>query len=347
MMSSAMRMMSTVRTAVLGAPPPSDTTAAIARPRRLVAASARAKANGTWEAVVESVPVAGRARVPCVLGPFATEAEANAACRHDAPPLWDEAQACARCSVGFGLMRRRHHCRNCGYSMCDACTTKWPAKSLPPLYTENEAGGSERSLLRSLRQFRVCLSCDAAAQDLRTALLRSDVQAVRRAYADGGANVNLRCHLPPAGEGQQAQLLPVHLAAAANSLPTLRWLCEAECCPLLGKEAMSIGASGANLGARVQAPKSVLQVALEAQVESTGRTDRVSGSPAGPTPAPMRKRVQRFHRLRVGGLLPLRRLLSRLCSPTRPAGRGGAAVAHRCRGCTSTRARRADGHARR
>ena len=50
-----------------------------------------------------------------------------------------------------------------------------------------------------------------------------------------------------------ALLLPVHLAAAADALPTLRWLCEEHHCPLQG--AMTLG----------KPQKSVLRVAIEAR----------------------------------------------------------------------------------
>ena len=45
-------------------------------------------------------------------------------------------------------------------------------------------------------------------------------------------------------------MLPVHLAAAANSLPALRWLAEGEGCALVGTGAMTVG----------RPPKSVFQV---------------------------------------------------------------------------------------
>ena len=45
-------------------------------------------------------------------------------------------------------------------------------------------------------------------------------------------------------------MLPVHLAAAANSLPALRWLAEGEGCSLVGTGAMTVG----------RPPKSVFQV---------------------------------------------------------------------------------------
>lgn len=38
------------------------------------------------------------------------------------PPAFQESSKCAFCAHAFGMMRRRHHCRNCGKSVCDKCT---------------------------------------------------------------------------------------------------------------------------------------------------------------------------------------------------------------------------------
>lgn len=253
---TASRMMSSVRTGLFGSPRPSGSPPMPPQARRPTPATVRALSDGQWETVVGGVtaPPAPRARAPSVLGPFVTQLEAQAAARHDAPPLWDEAAACARCGQGFGLVRRRHHCRNCGYAMCDPCGTKWPVRSMPPLFTIGEAASVVDVPGWRDKHVRVCLSCDAASHALRAALLSGDLDAAKRAYAEGAANVNLRSHLPPAGEGQQAQMLPVHLAAAANALPTLRWLVEDEGCALVGGGAMTLG----------RPPKSVLQVRLSA-----------------------------------------------------------------------------------
>jgi len=40
------------------------------------------------------------------------------------PPLFEEAQKCNSCKKEFTLMRRRHHCRNCGKSFCSGCSSK-------------------------------------------------------------------------------------------------------------------------------------------------------------------------------------------------------------------------------
>ena len=155
-----------VRTAVFGAPPPPDTPEGVrerrrARARRPVPSSLRVRADGHWEAVLEATSApAPRVRSASVHGPYASEAEAEAARRHDVPPMWDDEASCLRCGQGFGLVRRRHHCRNCGCAVCDGCSHRWPTRSLPPLYVE---GDQDRSVLRGAN-CRVCLECEAAAQ---------------------------------------------------------------------------------------------------------------------------------------------------------------------------------------
>jgi len=133
--------------------------------------------------------------------------------------------------------------------MCDACCLKWPMRSMPALFTVGDGG-----IAIGEKHVRVCYSCDGAAQAFRIYMLAGDYGGAMN-MLNLGANVNLRCHLPPAAEGQQVQMLPVHLAAAANSLPALRWLAEGEGCALVGTGAMTVG----------RPPKSVFQVALEAE----------------------------------------------------------------------------------
>lgn len=35
-------------------------------------------------------------------------------------PTWKQGRECSVCAKPFGLFRARHHCRNCGESVCDA-----------------------------------------------------------------------------------------------------------------------------------------------------------------------------------------------------------------------------------
>ncbi|OQR98625.1 hypothetical protein ACHHYP_08333 [Achlya hypogyna] len=44
----------------------------------------------------------------------------NCAMLEDAPPEWSRHDACAVCNVNFSMFKPRHHCRNCGKSICRA-----------------------------------------------------------------------------------------------------------------------------------------------------------------------------------------------------------------------------------
>lgn len=39
------------------------------------------------------------------------------------PPRWKQAHVCSVCAMSFSIVRRRHHCRNCGQSVCGPHST--------------------------------------------------------------------------------------------------------------------------------------------------------------------------------------------------------------------------------
>ena len=41
-----------------------------------------------------------------------------------APPPFAEKPSCQTCQSGFGLFKRKHHCRNCGGTFCNECSSK-------------------------------------------------------------------------------------------------------------------------------------------------------------------------------------------------------------------------------
>ncbi|GMI25176.1 hypothetical protein TeGR_g6758 [Tetraparma gracilis] len=58
----------------------------------------------------------------------------------ETPPAWALSQRCSQCEEKFGLFVRRHHCRNCGVSVCGGHSShrvtellggRWPAPSSP------------------------------------------------------------------------------------------------------------------------------------------------------------------------------------------------------------------------
>ena len=179
------------------------------------------------------------------LGPFATRGEAEAAALACCPPVWEPEQpACSRCGHTFGLLRRRHHCRNCGGCVCATCCVTWPRASLPEQYFVDDTKRSNDGA-----GVRVCTACDGAVANFRVALLAGDVGAAQRYFDGGRANINLRRPFPQA----DGALLPVHCAAAGGSLAALRWLAVDNYCPLSGPDALSFG----------RPRKSVLRVAIE------------------------------------------------------------------------------------
>mmetsp|Transcript_70648 Transcript_70648/g.117330 ORF Transcript_70648/g.117330 Transcript_70648/m.117330 type:complete len:474 (+) Transcript_70648:94-1515(+) len=197
-------------------------------------------ASGEW-----FVQVASRKSSPTVealrLGPFSSEEEAIAEMEASVPPAWAGAAACMRCSRAFGLTLWRHHCRNCGMTVCKDCRVSWPAAALPPTF-----------VARREKSVHVCLFCHENATALRAALLQGGADAVKAAFLNGMGNINLRRPCVQVGTHDATQL-PVHCAAATNSLATLRWLAEEQRCPLIGPQSLTLG----------RPAKTVLRVAIE------------------------------------------------------------------------------------
>lgn len=76
---------------------------------------------------------------------------------------------CARCKAKFvPLLRRRHHCRRCGYIFCSSCCSeKAPVASLFPVFPGQPPIG--------VSVVRVCLDC---AEFVRSGLAESLDQAI-------------------------------------------------------------------------------------------------------------------------------------------------------------------------
>jgi hypothetical protein len=139
---------------------------------------------------------------------------------------------CELCDAAFAVLRRRHHCRNCGAAVCDSCAlARWPAWALPPLYVGAGRGGARGGLGSSSSSSssalqRVCVGCNRAAFAFRAALAAGDAKACAQLHGSG--NLNLRAPLPPlppSSRGPELDRLrerPVHLAAMAGSLPLLK-----------------------------------------------------------------------------------------------------------------------------
>jgi hypothetical protein len=78
-----------------------------------------------------------------------------------ASPRWipsAETVACMHCSTEFGFTRQRHHCRHCGWAVCDSCS---PQKLQLNRWLENEKPHTLREG-PSPSTLRVCTSCAQA-----------------------------------------------------------------------------------------------------------------------------------------------------------------------------------------
>lgn len=90
-----------------------------ATPRVLVRKQARAVVTSTTGpngiAYMAAVDVPGQ-REPVRFPPCASFAAAEAQAIAESPPIWQQdAECCALCDAQYALLRRRHHCRNCGH----------------------------------------------------------------------------------------------------------------------------------------------------------------------------------------------------------------------------------------
>lgn len=151
-----------------------------------------------------------------VVGQCASHSAAEALAQGTSPPVWTSDKACAQCMLcdaSFAaVFKLRHHCRNCGACVCDACSSvRWPNWALPPLYLKDRGGFRDR--------VRVCRSCDDAAKKFHQALLDGDWERASTLHSLSG-NINLRSPLPFDSD----RVYPIHLAAQSGSIQLLQWL---------------------------------------------------------------------------------------------------------------------------
>ncbi|XP_041362531.1 hepatocyte growth factor-regulated tyrosine kinase substrate-like isoform X3 [Gigantopelta aegis] len=67
---------------------------------------------------------------------FPTFMESDAMFSADKAPEWADGDVCTRCRVAFGMVQRKHHCRNCGDVYCAKCSSK--TSILPKFGIERE-----------------------------------------------------------------------------------------------------------------------------------------------------------------------------------------------------------------
>jgi len=145
--------------------------------------------------------------------------EAEAAGLAFAPPKMitrEKVSRCFLCQGKFAMLRRAHHCRNCGQCVCSSCSVTWPSKMVPDTFN-----------FKRESTVRVCDTCDWVKESFRRALLKGKLDEVKDVYDCG--NVNLRCTFATSkGESKY----PVHCAAESGNLDLLKWLVEKHYCPL-------------------------------------------------------------------------------------------------------------------
>ena len=87
---------------------------------------------------------------------FSSQREASKFCKAYAPPRADNAKTCRLCQK----VSTERHCRNCGVTVCDDCSTRWGFKMVPKTYSSTPA-----------LTVRVCRSCDWLSNAFCLALL--------------------------------------------------------------------------------------------------------------------------------------------------------------------------------
>eukprot|EP00934_Nitzschia_sp_Nitz4_P008461 Nitzschia sp. Nitz4//scaffold8_size234185//114671//116380//NITZ4_001264-RA/size234185-exonerate_protein2genome-gene-0.38-mRNA-1//1//CDS//3329559827//8451//frame0 len=153
---------------------------------------------------------------------FSSEKEARESAIANAPPKMlplNEKPHCFICKGKFAMFRRAGHCRNCGVSICNSCSSLWPAKMLPETYN-----------LKREAHLKVCKSCCHLSSCFRKALLDGDYEEAVALYGSG--NINLRTPFPQHEKKKEETMYPIHCAVEGGNLDIVRWLVEEHFCPM-------------------------------------------------------------------------------------------------------------------
>eukprot|EP01004_Peranema_trichophorum_P002615 NODE_1660_length_1859_cov_45.541475_g1407_i0.p1 GENE.NODE_1660_length_1859_cov_45.541475_g1407_i0~~NODE_1660_length_1859_cov_45.541475_g1407_i0.p1 ORF type:complete len:542 (-),score=109.78 NODE_1660_length_1859_cov_45.541475_g1407_i0:175-1800(-) len=149
---------------------------------------------------------------------YYSEAEAKIVANHYAVPSWsEESTTCQLCQSTYALFIRRHHCRNCGASICgNCCKNQWPSTMMPPTFHH----GAPRKLVR------VCDGCHRQVELWRSSLLDGNLSKALTIYDRGNINPHFPLSIFP---GNPTSL---HLACQGGNLDMVRWLVGTQKVPL-------------------------------------------------------------------------------------------------------------------
>lgn len=135
---------------------------------------------------------------------------------------------CGCCSAKPGTKARLFNCKNCGVQMCDACSCRWGVRMIPKTYLSSQSN-------TVLLTVRVCKSCDWLSNAFCMALLQGQYNNAVLIYATG--NVNLRSTFASI---HKEAMFPIHCAVMGGNLDLVKWLVEANDCPLSVKRPLSM-----------------------------------------------------------------------------------------------------------
>lgn len=167
------------------------------------------------------------------LGLFPTIETARAVCLEYRIPKWSgnqelkhnkpakpgkerksDVQACVICCHSFAVFYPGHHCRNCGYLVCNSCSEKlWPSTMLPFTFV-----GGYQSARDDQKLVRVCHCCHYLMLLFVTALRNGDLVSAKALYNTGNINVHRPLSVFTLHD------YPVHIAARSGNPMLLHWL---------------------------------------------------------------------------------------------------------------------------
>jgi hypothetical protein len=123
--------------------------------------------NNNWIATISRTDANDPAKLRYHQFSFTTEREARKFCVSYAPPKLVRGNECRVCHV---IKQSLCHCRNCGVTICERCSSRWSTKMLPKTYHSPNGSTFGSGMTR------VCKSCDWISNAFCLALLQGRYQ---------------------------------------------------------------------------------------------------------------------------------------------------------------------------